>query len=172
MNQEKALDGPLVKFEEVVARVSKWFEWIAMGAALVMMFTTFVDVLLAKLFTAPIPGSIDVVMLFQLVAIAFVAPLAQLLGRHVQVEFVTMRLGKRAQAVVRCFVNFLLFLFFILVVWQLFELGESVRAGHEVSPSAGIALYPFAYGASLALLFVCLATLLECLKSGLEAIRG
>ena len=138
-----------------------------------MMFTTFVDVLLAKLFTAPIRGLHrrgDALPAggHRLRA----APLAQLLGRHVQVDFLTMRLSGRLQAAIRCFVNLLLFLFFVLVVWQLFEFGNSVRIGGEVSPSVGIDLYPFAYGASLAMLLVCICFVLEGIKSGLEAIRG
>jgi TRAP-type C4-dicarboxylate transport system permease small subunit len=127
----------LEKFEKFNRSLSSWFEWIGLFGLLVVMFITCIDVIGAKLFLRPIFGAIDIVVLSQLVAISFACAFALILGRHVRVEFFVARL----------------------------VYGYSLQTGGEVSATARIPLYPFAYGIALASIPVCLVFLLEFLKS-------
>ena len=61
----------LDKLEKFNGRLSDWFEWIGLAAMLLMMVTTCIDVVGAKIFRWRLFGAIDIVMLSQLVAIAF-----------------------------------------------------------------------------------------------------
>ncbi|MHC4687689.1 MAG: TRAP transporter small permease [Planctomycetota bacterium] len=155
----------LEKFEKFNRSLSSWFEWIGLFGLLVVMFITCIDVIGAKLFLRPIFGAIDIVVLSQLVAISFACAFALILGRHVRVEFFVARLPRRAQAVIDSIVFLLGLTLFILIIWRLCVYGYSLQTGGEVSATARIPLYPFAYGIALASIPVCLVFLLEFLKS-------
>ena len=155
----------LGRFEKFNRLLSGWFEWIGLAGLLVVMFITCIDVIGAKLFLRPVFGALDIVMLSQLVAISFATAFALILGRHIRVEFFVTRLPRRAQAVTDSIIFFLGLAFFILIIWRLCVYGYSLQTGGEVSATARIPLYPFAYGIALASIPVCLVFLLEFLNS-------
>jgi TRAP-type C4-dicarboxylate transport system permease small subunit len=132
---------------------------------LLMMVITCIDVVGAKVFLWRLFGAIDIVMLSQIVAIAFAVSMALILGRHIQVEFLVARLPRRAQAVINSIVTLLGLGLFIVIVWRLCVLGYSFQTSGEYSATAKIPYYPFAYGIALASIPVCLVFLLEFLKS-------
>ena len=155
----------LDKIEKFNRSLSGWFEWIGLAGLLVVMFITCIDVIGAKLFLRPVFGAIDIVMLSQLVAISFACAFALILGRHVRVEFFVARLPRRAQVVIDSIISLLGLTLFILIIWRLCVYGYSLQTGGEVSATARIPLYPFAYGIALASIPVCLVFLVEFLKS-------
>ena len=155
----------LDKFERFNRLLSGWFEWIGLAGLLVVMLITCIDVIGVKLFLRPVFGAIDIVMLSQLVAISFAAAFSLLLGRHVRVEFFVTRLPRRAQAVIDGIISLLGFTLFILIIWRLCVYGYSLQTSGEVSATALIPLYPFAYGIALASIPVCLIFFLEFLNS-------
>ena len=155
----------LGKFAKFNRRLSGWFEWIGLAGLLIIMVITCIDVVGAKVFLWPVLGALDIVMLSQIVAIAFAASMALILGRHIRVEFLVARLPRRAQAVINSIVLLLGLGLFIVIIWQLCVLGYSFQTSGEYSMTAHIPLYPFAYGIALASIPVCLVLLLEFLKS-------
>lgn len=161
----------LEKFAEFNRRVSGWVEWIGLFALLLIMALTCVDVVGAKLFLAPVFGAIDVVMLAQLIAISFTGSMALILGRHVQVEFFVPLLPKRLQIIVDCFVHFLGFVLFVLIVWRLFAYAYDLQIGTEESMTARIPLAPFAYGAAAACIPVCLVFLQWFIESLIKVFK-
>jgi TRAP-type C4-dicarboxylate transport system permease small subunit len=171
MKNGAAFSSFLPKFEKCTHRLSLGFQWIGLAGGLVIMFITFVDVIAAKVFVNPVPGSIDIVMLSQVVAIAFVAPLTQIAGHHIRLEFFITWLPRRLQAIINSMVYLLLIVLFIFIIWRLYAYGNSLRASGQVSSAAGIPLYPFAYGASIAMLVVCLTNILGFIKSFVEAAK-
>jgi len=155
----------LDKFERFNHILCGWFEWVGLAGLLVVMFITCIDVVGAKLFLRPVFGAIDVVMLSQLVAISFATAITLILGRHVQVEFFVVRLPKRVQAAIDGFVFLLVLGLFILIIWRLCVYGYLLQTGGEVSATARIPLYIFAYGIAVASVPVCLVLLQRFLKS-------
>jgi TRAP-type C4-dicarboxylate transport system permease small subunit len=155
----------LENFEKFNRQLSSLFEWIGLAAMLLMMAITCIDVAGAKIFLWRLFGAIDIVMLSQIVAIAFAASMALILRRHIQVEFIVARLPRRAQTVISIFVLLLGLGLFIVIIWQLCVLGYSFQTSGEMSQTADIPYYPFAYGIALASLPVCLILLLDFLKS-------
>lgn len=155
----------LNKFEKFNRWLSNWCEWIGLAALLVMMTVTCIDVVGSKLFHRPLLGSIDMVQLSQIVAISFAAGIAQILGRHVQVEFVYDLLPRRAQELIDSVWSVLSLGLFIVVIWRLWVLGNSFKTTGEYTATAYIPLYPFAYALAVACIPVCLVLILEFLKS-------
>ena len=155
----------LDKFEKFNRRLSGWFEWIGLAAMILMMVITCIDVVGAKVFKSPVLGALDIVQLSQLLAIAFAASMTLIIGRHVQVEFFHKLLPQRAQAVINTIVLLIVFLFFILIVWQVCVLGYSFQTSGEYSMTAYIPYDPFAYAVAFAFIPVCLVLLVELFKS-------
>jgi len=155
----------LDKFEKFTYRLSDWFEWIGLAGMLLMMAITCIDVVGAKVFHWRLLGAIDIVTLSQIVAIAFAASIALIIGRHIQVEFFIARLPRRAQAVIDSFILMLGFGLFIVIIWRLSVLGYSFQTSGEYSATVRIPYYPFAYGIALACIPVCLVLILKFLKS-------
>lgn len=149
----------LSKFDKFNRLVSGWFEWIGIAALLMIMFITCVDVVGAKLFRTPVLGALDIVMLSQVVAVSFATAFALILGRHVCVEFFTMMLPKRPQALLDALVSLLGLGLFILITWRLCVYGHYFQVGGEESATIRIPLYPFAYGVALSGVPVCLVFL-------------
>jgi TRAP-type C4-dicarboxylate transport system permease small subunit len=159
------------KFDRFNHLISTLFESIGLAGLLVMMLITCMDVVGAKIFLRPVPGSIDIVMLSQLVAISFAGASALLLGRHVQVDFFVPILPPRIRDIVECVMSFFALVLFLLIIWRLSAYGHSLLVGKEVSPTAYIPLYPFSYGIALACIPICLVLLSSFLKPLLRLIK-
>jgi len=155
----------LDKFEKFNRRLSDWFEWIGLVGLLLVMVITCIDVVGAKVFRWRLYGALDIVMLFQIVAIAFAVSMTLILGRHIQVEFFFKLLPRRARAIINSFVLLLGLGLFSMIIWRLSVLGYSFQTSGEYSATIHIPYYPFAYGIALASIPVWLVLLLEFLKS-------
>ena len=155
----------LEKFEQFNRRVSDWFEWIGLVGMLLMMAITCIDVVGAKVFRWRLFGAIDMVMLSQLVAIAFAVSMALILGQHIRVEFFFKMWSRRIQAVISCVVLLLELALFVMIIWRLCLLGYSFQTSGEYSATAHIPYYPFAYSVAIASIPVCLVVILEFVKS-------
>jgi TRAP-type C4-dicarboxylate transport system permease small subunit len=155
----------LEKLEKFNRMISDWGEWIGFGAIFLMVALTCVDVLGTKLFRLPVFGSLDVMMLAQLIAVSFAASMALIQGRHVQVEFFTRLLPKRIQALIDCLIQLLCLGLFVLVVWRLFVHGYHLQTGGEETATARIPMSPFAYASALAIIPLCLVLLQKFFSS-------
>ena len=162
----------LEKFEKFNRTISLWIEWIGFGALFLMVVLTCVDVVGAKVFREPVFGSLDVMMLAQLIAISFGVSMALIMGRHVRVEFFIILLPKRLRSVISCFVNFLGLVLFILIVWRLFAFGHHLQIGGEESATARIPLYPFAYAAAAGFIPVCLVYTQQLITSIMRTFKN
>ena len=155
----------LEKFEEFNRRLSGWFEWVGLAGMLLMMAITCVDVVGAKLFRWRLLGALDIVMLSQVVTIAFSAGMALILGRHIKVEFFFKLLSEPIQAIINSFVHLLGLGLFGMIIWRLCALGYSFQTSGEYSATVHIPYYPFAYGIAFASLPIWLVLLQAFLKS-------
>jgi TRAP-type C4-dicarboxylate transport system permease small subunit len=167
-------EGRLVldKFEKFNRQLSGWFEWMGLVGMLLMMVITCIDVVGAKVFHWRLFGAIDMVMLFQIVAIAFASSMALILGRHIQVDIFIGSLPRRAQAVIDIIALLLGLGFFIAIIWQVCVLGYSFQISGEHTATTRIPYYPFTYGIALASIPVCLVYLQKFLSSLMRLVKG
>jgi TRAP-type C4-dicarboxylate transport system permease small subunit len=155
----------LRRLERINHSVSAWLERIGIIGLLVMLGVTCVDVLGTKCFRSPIHGAIDIVMLCQVVAIAFTIAIAQIAGRHVRVELFVSRLTETSQAVIDSFIYLFQFILFALIVWRTYELGSSLATADEVSGTLFVPLYPFIFAIAVGCIPMCILFLLKFLNS-------
>jgi TRAP-type C4-dicarboxylate transport system permease small subunit len=149
----------LEKFARFNETIARWAEWVGLAAVVFMIVLTGMDVVGAKTARLPVPGSLDMMALAQLVAITFAAAMTLIQRRHVAVEFFVAMLPKRAQVLIECAVELLSLVLFVLIVWRLLQLGYFQQTGNEVTPTTRIPLAPFTYVAAAALAPVCLVLL-------------
>ena len=161
----------LDKFEKFNNRLSTWCEWLSIVAMLLMVAVTCIDVVGAKVFKWRLPGAIDIVMLAQLVTIAFVAAVTLIKGRHISVEFFIKLLPKRLQNVIDSIVLLLLLGLFSIIIWQLIVLGYSFQTSGEYSATIYIPYYPFAYSVALASVPVWLVLFVKFIKSLTKSVQ-
>ena len=163
--------GGLEKFEKFNRKISMGIEWVGLSAFVLMMFITTADVIGSKLFLMPVFGSLDIMMLAQLVAMTFTASATLIVGLHVTVEFFVPLLPNRIQAIVESIIFLLGLVLFVLITWRLLLYSYDLQIGGEVTSTARIPFYPFAYGAAFACVPVCLVYLCYLLESLLKVFK-
>lgn len=162
----------LKRLKSVNQGLSGWFEWISFAGLLLMMAVTCVDVVGTKLFQAPLFGSIDMVVLLQLLGVSFAGSITLVTDRHIRVDFFWNLLPRVARNLLDSLVHLLLFGFLASLVWRLFALGFSFQAGGEESATARIPLFPFIYSAAVACIPMCLVYFQQFLQSVLQVTRN
>jgi TRAP-type C4-dicarboxylate transport system permease small subunit len=163
--REQVLMSALKKFDSFNRKVALALEGIGLAAMIIMVFITTVDVVGAKFFLRPIFGALDAVMLLQVVAIAFAACITLISGRHIEVEFLTALFPKKLQHVIDFFVKLLCLALFVVLVWHMLVYAHHLQVRTETTPTARVSVYPFAYGAAVACIPVCLvyiSLLIKC----------
>ncbi|MGD9368396.1 MAG: TRAP transporter small permease [Desulfobacteraceae bacterium] len=153
------------RFDKLNARMSGWCQWLSIAAMLLIVAITCIDVVGAKVFRWRLPGAIDIVMLAQLVVIAFSAGITLIKGRHIRVEFFIKLLPKRVQNIVDTVVLLLLLALFSAIIWHVTVLGHSFQTSGEYSATIHIPYYPFAYSIALASIPVWLILLVQFIKT-------
>ena len=154
----------LERFDRFNQKVSGWMERIGFAGVVAIILVTTIDVVGSKLFVKPLFGSLDIVMLAQLIAATCTVTAALIAGRHVRVEFFLDIMPKRFRTIVDGIVYFLAFVLFAMIVWRLIIFAHNLQMDGEVSGTARIPLYPFGYIAGIACIPVCLVYLSRLIK--------
>jgi len=154
----------LNRFEKFLNRVCDWLGWVSSAGLILMMLTIVVDVIGAKLFTAPLLGAMDSISILGLVIASFGVPYTQMHRGHIEIEFFTEKLPKRAQPIVSGFVVLLGAVLFALATWQMFDFALTTLVKARVSGAVKIPFYPFTFAASFCFFLVFLLLLIEFLR--------
>lgn len=153
------------------ARLSTWCEWVGVAGVIVMVAVTCADVLGAKLFLLPVPGSTEIVELAQVATIVFAVATTQRHKGHISVEMFYAKMRPSRQALVRAVTSCLGLILFFILVYQSIQLGNGFLEANEVTATVQIPLYPFAYAFGLALLpvvFLLMIDLVDAMKALLK----
>lgn len=164
-----AFERALHRLEGFTKRWSSRLEALGVFGILMMFLVNLVDVVGAKLFLWPLPGSIEIISFSQIVAIAPTIAFSLILGRHIRVEFIVARLPSRIRALVGAVGSFLSLVLFLLLIWQSSLYGLSLQRAGEIGSTSRLPFYPFAYLIAFCAIPVCLVFLVEFLKSMIEA---
>ena len=157
-------------FSEWADRLSDWGEWVGVIGIIVMVAITCVDVIGAKLFLLPVPGCIEVVSLAQVATIVFAVAATQKRGGHISVEMFVSSFPPRIKAMVAGLVALLNLTLFVFLIYEGIGLGNEYLDAGEVTATAQIPIYPFAYAFSVALLPVAMMVLVDLVKAFKEAL--
>ena len=166
------LEKWLNQLDKFTRGFSGTLEWLGAIGFLLMFIFNFVDVVGAKLFLWPLPGSVEIISFSQIVAIAPAIAFTLILGRHIRVEFIIDRFPNRVRAAISSISSFLSLILFVLILWQSYLYGVSLQKAGEIGSTSHIPFYPFAYFIAFCCVPVCLAFLMEVLKSLAEVLRN
>jgi len=158
---EKFID----KIEKFTRGFSRFLEWVGVIGILMMFLVNFIDVVGAKFFLWPLPGSVEIISFSQIVAIAPAIAFTLIIGRHIRVEFIIDRFPKRIRGGISSISSFMSLILFVLILWQSYLYGVSLQKSGEIGSTSYIPFYPFAYVIAFCCIPVCLAFLIEVLKS-------
>ena len=155
----------LERFDRFNRSLAAACEMVALAALVFMVLLTCVDVAGAKLLLKPVPGSLDMMMMAQLLGVTFAGASTLIEGRHIAVDFFVALIPERPRAAVAAAVHLAALALFALVAWRLFEHGAELQRSREVTPTAYIPIAPFAYAAALAMVPFCLVLAQQFLQS-------
>jgi TRAP-type C4-dicarboxylate transport system permease small subunit len=144
------------RLRKFAGRLSYWFNWIAGGGLVLMMLLTCADVVMRSA-GRPIPGTFEIVGFLGVIIAAFAIAYTQVLGGHIAIDYLVVRLSRRRQSIIRCITSLAGAGLFALIAWQ--------------SYLFAIPFFPFVYGLALACLPVSLLLLLDFFKSLAQAVR-
>jgi TRAP-type C4-dicarboxylate transport system permease small subunit len=161
----------LNQLDKFTTSFSRSLEWVGVIGLLLMFLVNFIDVVGAKLFVWPLPGSVEIISFSQIMAIAPAIAFTLILGRHIRVEFIIDRFPKRIRAAISSISSFFSLVLFVLIFWQSYLYGESLQKAGEIGSTSHLPFYPFAYLIALCSIPVCLVFLKEVLKSLAEALN-
>ena len=150
---------------EWAGRLSTLCEWSAVVGVIVMVGVTCVDVLGAKLFLLPVPGSTEIVELAQVATIIFAVATTQRHKGHISVEMFYANMRPFIQALVSTVTSCLGLILFFILIYQGIQLGNGFFEASEVTATVQIPFYPFAYAFALALVPVVLLLLIDCVDA-------
>jgi TRAP-type C4-dicarboxylate transport system permease small subunit len=136
-----------------------------------MVAVTCVDVLGAKLFLLPVPGSTEIVSLAQVATIVFAIATTLRHKGHISVEMFYAKMRPFSQALVRALTSCLGLILFSILLYQGVQLGNGFREAGEVTATVQIPLYPFAYAFALALVPVILLLLVDFFDASKELLN-
>lgn len=148
-------------FERFVRVWCQWFNWVALAALTAMLILVSLDIVGAKALGKPVPGAMDLSSLLGVLIIGFSTGQTYLYGRHIKVDFVTLRLPKQLRKAARCLSVILSIIFFSMAVWCVGSLARDMYFSGEKSLTVKIALYPFAFALTVAFLPVILTLILQ-----------
>jgi len=158
--------------ERLTNLVSKIFEWIGAIGLILMFITNLVDVLGAKVFLKPLTGSTELIGFWQILAVAGAISYTLITNRHIRVDFFTVRFGAKIRGIIHAFSGILGLGLFLILSWESFLYGTSLKASGEIGSTSHIPLYPFAYFIAVASIVVCLSFLLEIINSLREVLQN
>lgn len=151
-------------FEKFVTVCSKWVNYVACLALAIMVVIVLADIIGNKLFKTPVPGGIELVSYFSVIAISFAIAETQLAHGHIEVEMLVTRLPKKAQKIIATFVYLLSITLFIILCIRSFKYGTALQASGEVSMTMALPYYPFVWAMGFSCIVVILALIMQLFK--------
>ncbi len=136
--------------ERFLDKISRFFNWIAIIALLLMFGVVSVDILSSKILNRPITAAVDFMSLLATVVAAFSLSQTILAGRHIEVEFIVTKMPVVLRKVLNVTSSLFSMCFFVLIVWKSFAYARNLQALGEATLTQHIPVAPFVYGIGIA----------------------
>ena len=135
----------VVQVKRFPKNAAQYLEWLGIVGILAMLLFTTIDVIGANLFNNPLRGGTELVRFSQIIAISSAIAINFYLGRHISIDFIVSKLPKLIQNIIGKIITAFCLIFFIILTWQSIRYGASLYRAGEISSSANVPLYPFAF---------------------------
>jgi len=143
----------------IAGPAAKGLNYVAAVVLAAMMVLTGIDVFFRYIFDKPVTGSFEMTEFMMPIIITFGFALCALEKGHVQVELLTMRLSKRAQALANSFASLVFFCLFLLITWQSCVRAKGMFDSGQQSIILYAPIYPFVLAVAVGSAALCLVVL-------------
>jgi TRAP-type C4-dicarboxylate transport system permease small subunit len=153
----------------------KWVDTItnlmnrfAYGILFAMMMLTVTDVVLRKLFSKGILGTLEMTEFMMVGLVLFALGRVERLDRNISVDLVMKHMSRRVRLMVEQITRLICFIFFSLVTASVLVYARAMKASHEATVDLWIPRYPFVYAAAAGCAVLALVLLMKCLTDIME----
>jgi len=153
----------------------KWVDTItnlmnrcAYGILFAMMMLTVADVVLRKLFSKGILGTLEITEFMMVGLVLFTLGRVERLDRNISVDLVMKHMSRRVRLMVEMITRLICFIFFSLVTASVLVYARAMKASHEATVDLWIPRYPFVYAAAVGCAVLALVLLMKCLTDIME----
>lgn len=140
---------------------------LSAAAVMAMMLLTCADIVL-RLMRRPITGTYELMGFLAALFVSFALAQTSVDKGHIAVDFLVMRLSRRAQRIIDAINDGVCIGLFALVTRQCVVYGAELRASGEVSMTLQLPVYPVVYGIGAGCAVLCLvlaARVVDSLRS-------
>jgi len=141
-----------------------FLKYAALWILAMMMFLTFVDVLLRYLFNSPVPGATELIEFMMGIVVTFSVVYCAHKRSHIGVDLVIERFPERTRRLIDCITSFLALILFLLITWQAFIYIADEYHSKLTSAVLYIPVYPFIATVAVALAILCFVLLAQFLS--------
>lgn len=128
---------------------------LSAAAVMAMMLLTCADIVL-RLMRRPITGTYELMGFLAALFVSFALAQTSVDKGHIAVDFLVMRLSRRAQRIIDAINDGVCIGLFALVTRQCVVYGAELRASGEVSMTLQLPVYPVVYGIGAGCAVLCL----------------
>ncbi|MBW1800429.1 MAG: TRAP transporter small permease [Deltaproteobacteria bacterium] len=158
------------RIEKVVSLLTRWLNWIAAAAIIVVMIIVCANVIGRGFFGSPFKGTVDIVSLLGAFIIAGAMAYTQVLKGHIRIELFVERMPSRLQYIINSFIDLIGFCLFALISWQTVLFAQYNMEIGELSEVLKLPLTPFASVVAIGCIALTLVLLLDLIKSVSKAV--
>lgn len=137
---------------------------IALWILAIMMFLTFVDVLLRYVFNSPVPGATELIEFMMGIVVTFSVAYTAYKKSHIGVDLVIERFPKKTKKLLACCASFIALGLFVLICWQTILLIFEDYHSNLTSAVLYLPVYPFTAAVAFGLVVLCFVLLVEFLS--------
>jgi TRAP-type C4-dicarboxylate transport system permease small subunit len=151
------------RFLNVVFKISKGLSSIGAVMLAFMVLLTVADVILRSV-RSPIVGTYEIVGLLGALLIGFSIPFTTWAKGHVRVDFFLLNLSQTQRRILNIVTKSLGIALFVVIGWNLIDLGMEIARSGEVTPTRHIPYYPVLYGIGGSCFFQCIVLFCDIVK--------
>ena len=160
----------MARLKSIIKLIAQGFNWVALGGLFAIMVITCADVV-GRSFRHPMVGAYDLICMIAVVAFAFALANSQIMRAHIGVDFLILRLPRRAQGVLEAITSLVSMGMFLLFAWRSAVLARSLWIAGKVTMTIELPYYLFVYGVGIACLPVSLVFLVDFLESLTKVVK-
>jgi len=165
-------------FQKMLRGLQRWISplsgvmnHIASVVLFLMMVLTILDVVLRKLASKSILGTVELSEFMLLTVVFFALARTETLDGHVKVDLILGRFSERTQGIVDMGTQFICFILALLMTWSSFTYSETMRLSREVTQDLLLPKFPFIYIVGVGCLILSFTLLMKFCTAALKVFR-
>ena len=160
----------MTRYERFISSLSRALNLVGAGVLVIMMVLTVVNILVRPVFRS-ILGVPELVSYGFVIVVCFGLAYTAIIRGHVSVELIVSRFPPRVQAVIESITCLISIGVFVIIAWQSAVYGWAQWLIGEYAPILEFPLMPFRFILVFGVAVLCLALLLNLLKSLSQVVK-